>query len=63
MIPLRTNKPAKAEKVAELEGTMIDCLDHIESVWLKDNKPYLVGDKISIADLLGATEIEQPSKH
>jgi glutathione S-transferase len=33
----------------------------IENVWLKDT-PYLTGDQITIADLLGVCEIEQPSE-
>jgi glutathione S-transferase len=33
----------------------------IENVWLKDT-PYLTGNEITIADLLGVCEIEQPSK-
>ncbi|KAJ9583901.1 hypothetical protein L9F63_021758, partial [Diploptera punctata] len=31
----------------------------IEDVWLKDS-PYLIGNKITIADLLGVCEVEQP---
>jgi hypothetical protein len=33
----------------------------IENVWLKDT-PYLTGNEITIADLLGVCEIEQASK-
>ena len=40
---------------------MIDCLDQIENIWLK-NSDYLVGNTLSIADIFGACEIEQPSK-
>jgi len=36
-------------------------LELIENLWLKDT-PYLTGDKITIADLLGVCELEQPSK-
>ena len=36
-------------------------MELIENVWLKDT-PYLTGNKITIADLLGVCEIEQPSK-
>ena len=56
-----TGRPAKPEKVNEYEGRMIECLDQIENIWLKD-KPFLTGDKISIADLVGICEVEQPSK-
>lgn len=56
-----TNTPAKPDQVAEYEGRMIDCLDQLENIWLKES-PFLVGDKITIADILGATEVEQPRK-
>lgn len=61
MIPFVTGKPAKPEKVSQLEGPMIESLDQIEQHWLK-NKPYLTGHSISIADVLGACEVEQPSR-
>lgn len=54
-------KPPKAEKVTESEKHMNNCLDFIENVWLKDNL-FLTGDTISVADILGACEIEQPRK-
>lgn len=54
-------RPSNPEKVAQFEGRMIECLDQIENIWLKD-KPFLSGNQISIADILGACEIEQPSK-
>ena len=48
-------------KVAECEKRLKGTLELIENVWLKDT-PYLIGDKITIADLLGVCEVEQPSK-
>lgn len=36
--------------------------DTLVSVWLKDKK-FLCGNEISIADLLGACELEQPSMY
>lgn len=59
LIPMLTGTPADEEKVKKIFKRMITTLDLIENVWLKD-KPYLTGDKISIADLFGACEIEQP---
>ncbi|KAG7209023.1 hypothetical protein KM043_015188 [Ampulex compressa] len=56
--PLMRGTPPKPEKVAEFKKRMSDCLDLIETVWLKD-KPFLIGNKISVADILGACEIEQ----
>lgn len=60
LLPLVTGKPTRSDKVLELEGEMIESLDLFENVWLKD-KRFLAGDRISIADLLGASEVEQPS--
>lgn len=59
---MRKGEPAKPDKVLEHKGRMIECLDQIENIWLKD-KPFLTGDKISVADIFGACEIEQPSKY
>lgn len=36
-------------------------LDFIENVWLKDSGDYMVGKKITVADLLAAADLEQPS--
>jgi glutathione S-transferase len=54
-------EPPDEARVAEFEERMKGTLELIENVWLKDT-PYLVGDKITIADLLGVCEVEQPSK-
>lgn len=49
----------KPEKVAKAEKHMNNCLDIIETIWLKD-KPFLVGNTISVADIFGVCELEQP---
>lgn len=54
-------KPPSPEKVASAEKHMTNCLDIIENVWLKDT-PFLVGNTISVADIFGACELEQPRK-
>lgn len=46
------------EKVSEAKTHMVNALDSITNVWLKD-KPYIVGNEITVADLVAATEIEQ----
>lgn len=51
----------REKKVRDYEEKMSNCLDQIENIWLKDNK-YLTGNNITIADLFGACEVEQPSK-
>jgi len=40
---------------------MIENLNLLENIWLKD-KPFLCGDEITISDLVAACEVEQPSK-
>lgn len=46
--------------VARLEDKMIDTLDLIENIWLKNNQ-YLCGNEISISDIIAICEIDQPS--
>jgi glutathione S-transferase len=60
-MPLLKGEPPNEARVAESEKRMKGTLDLIENVWLKD-RSYLTGDKITIADLLGVCEIEQPRK-
>lgn len=36
-------------------------LDFFENVWLKDSGEYIIGKKITVADLLAAADLEQPS--
>ncbi|XP_039292316.1 glutathione S-transferase theta-1 [Nilaparvata lugens] len=59
LMPMVTGKPAKQESVDRMYKLMVIGCDKVENIWLKD-KPYLCGDSISIADILGACEIEQP---
>lgn len=60
--PLKTREPANAKEVAILEQRMIENLDLLENIWLRD-KPFLSGDEISISDLVAACEVEQPSTY
>lgn len=60
-MPRLKGEPPNEARVAECERRMKGTLELIENVWLKDT-PYLTGDKITIADLLGVCEVEQPSK-
>ncbi|XP_012216047.2 glutathione S-transferase theta-3 [Linepithema humile] len=57
--PLMRGKPANPEKVADAEKHMSRCIDSIENVWLKDTL-FLVGNTISVADIFGVCELEQP---
>nr|WEU54068.1 glutathione s-transferase theta-1 [Protohermes costalis] len=57
--PIMAGTPANPRRIEHLERRMSECLDSLEELWLRNND-YLVGDRISIADLLGACEVEQP---
>lgn len=58
-MPIATGEPAKPERVAQLEKNMNEVLDVVENIWLA-NSPFLCGDQITVADIFGACEIEQP---
>lgn len=52
--------PKQAEKYrGQMEGT----LDFIEREYLGSGARFIAGDEITVADLLAACEIEQPSKN
>ena len=51
----------KPESLLQYEKRMIQTLDKLENVWLKD-KNFLTGSEISIADILGSCEVEQVRK-
>lgn len=54
-------RPVEEKKVARFQKEMEKCLGEIETVWLDGgNKKFIMGDKISIADLLACCELEQP---
>lgn len=58
MFPAMSGRPANPEVVAKHQKKLDAALDAFEDVWLKKTK-YLAGNEITIADLLGACEIEQ----
>ncbi|KAK7015115.1 Glutathione S-transferase theta-1 [Halocaridina rubra] len=49
------------KQVEQFFNRMETTLEQFETIWLKNNKPFLCGDQISIADVLAACELEQPS--
>jgi len=58
MVPRKTKKPVNEAKAAiHLKGFKT-CLEQMENIWLKD-RPFIAGEKISIADLLAAAEIDE----
>lgn len=48
------------KKVERFANRLQISLNEIEEVFLKGDKPFLCGDNITIADLLGSCEVEQP---
>nr|AVT42200.1 glutathione S-transferase t1 [Lissorhoptrus oryzophilus] len=60
LIPNMTQSPPDANEVSKHESNMLTCLDQIEDLWLGQGHKYIVGDKISVADIFAATELEQP---
>ncbi|KAF4518210.1 hypothetical protein B566_EDAN005935 [Ephemera danica] len=57
--PTITGKAPNEKDVAKRQKLMEETLNKIENDWLRDNK-FLVGNEITIADILGACEVEQP---
>lgn len=57
-----TGKPTPPATLERLKGHMVEGLRNVENVWLKET-PYVTGNKISIADLIGLCEIEQLRKY
>ena len=56
ILPRATGWEVDAGKLSAALGEMEETLTNIEKIFLKD-KPYLCGDEISIADLLGVCEV------
>lgn len=57
--PLLLGKPSNEKLVKMYFDGMEKTCDNLVTVWLK-NKSFLCGNEISVADLLGACELEQP---
>lgn len=53
-----TGKTVSQAKIDQAKKQMEAALDLFTSLWLKDS-PFVVGDEITLADLVAATEIEQ----
>lgn len=57
--PRMTNQPIDTKKLEGFQSQLETCLDKIETIFLRD-APFLAGEEISIADLLGICELHQP---
>lgn len=62
IFPILTGQPAKESHLSLWKSRMEIALDDVENIWLKSNQ-YLAGDKISVADLVGLCEIDQPCEY
>ncbi|XP_072043682.1 glutathione S-transferase theta-1-like [Amphiura filiformis] len=60
LLPKATGSEMDPGKLSTAIGEMEETLTNLENIFLKD-KPYLCGNDISIADLLGVCEVEQVS--
>lgn len=58
VVPRNTKMPADEKKAANFLKGYKNCLEQVETVWLKD-RPFVGGKEISIADLLATAEMEQ----
>lgn len=57
--PILAGEPPKERRVQSFEKRMVECLDNIENLWLGKSE-FLAGKEISVADILGVCELEQP---
>ncbi|XP_069136424.1 glutathione S-transferase theta-1-like [Argopecten irradians] len=59
IIPRMRNKPVDWKKVESFRKGVGITVDQIDKHFLKDNRPFLAGDNMSIADILGICEVMQ----
>ncbi|KAL9696275.1 hypothetical protein quinque_015560 [Culex quinquefasciatus] len=58
--PRMLGTTVRPERAEQIKDEMERCLDFIEREYLGRGSKFIVGDEISVADLLAACEIEQP---
>jgi glutathione S-transferase len=61
LTPILTGKPESPGKLELLRSRMDETLDMMENIWLAHDKKFMITNSITIADLLAACEVEQPS--
>ncbi|XP_061458917.1 glutathione S-transferase theta-1-like [Rhineura floridana] len=59
LIPLLTGQPLPPEKLQEVMEGLGTSLRQLEELFLQD-KPFLVGNEVSLADLMALVELMQP---
>ena len=58
-----TKKPVDPVAVDKAFQAMQSTLKQMEEIWLDGGKKkFLIGDEITVADLLGVCELEQPGR-
>ncbi|XP_037077523.1 glutathione S-transferase theta-1-like isoform X2 [Pollicipes pollicipes] len=60
LIPMMTGEPVNEKRMKNFQAGMERVLDQLETVWLKET-PYIAGQTITVADVLAACELEQPT--
>ena len=61
LIPIMADKPINKEELEKFWTRMNKTLDQIEQIWLDNGKnQYILGDEISVADIVAVCELEQP---
>ncbi|XP_060521887.1 glutathione S-transferase theta-1-like [Cylas formicarius] len=61
MVPMLTGQTPNPQIIKKREENLVAFLDQFEDLWLNQGHEYVVNNKISIADLVAACELEQPS--
>jgi glutathione S-transferase len=59
--PLVTGQQEAPGKLEKLKANMEKSLDLMENIWLNHDHKFMINDQLTIADLLGACEVEQPT--
>ncbi|VVC90813.1 unnamed protein product [Leptidea sinapis] len=57
--PLMTGQPTDPKRLQRYERNMISALEEFDTKWL-GHSDFVAGDRITVADLLAACELEQP---
>lgn len=62
MNPILTGKKVDPHTLESYEKRMVSAIETFASNWLDNGTEFVSGDSITVADLLAACELEQPSK-
>lgn len=61
--PLVTGRPADQKNLEGYLRRMENALESFDSLWLGQGHKFITGENITVADLLAACEVEQPSEY